>query len=146
VAASLGTEAGGVPGAGAAGGAAYGLKCFLGAGFINGTEHILRLSGFVSYLRDQKTTCVFTGEGRIDAQTLRGKLIHGVVRESAPLGIPVVAVCGKSDIPEKTGRDMGLYRVLEVSDPDKPLSYNMEHAHALIARSVERFLREEAME
>nr|HMP14867.1 glycerate kinase [Saprospiraceae bacterium] len=35
---------------------------------------------------------ILTGEGKIDAQTLQGKLISGVVQRAR--GIPVVALCG----------------------------------------------------
>lgn len=142
VSAQLGILAGSLPGAGAAGGTAYGLKCFLGAGFINGTDLILRLSGIENYLRDQKVDYVFTGEGRIDDQTLRGKLIHGVVRRAVALNIPILAVCGKCDVPVETLTAFGLNTVLEISDPSKPIAYNMAHALELVAQSVESFLRE----
>lgn len=139
----LGEEAGNLPGSGAAGGTAFGLKCFLGARFVKGTDFILGLSGFESYLRDHEVACVFTGEGRIDAQTLRGKLIHGVVRRAVAAQSPVVAVCGQCDVPPEALRALGLEQVLQVSDPSAPLEYNMEHARVLVTRSVEGFLRAE---
>jgi glycerate kinase len=54
--------------------------------------------------------------------------------------IPVVAVCGTCDVPAEALRDFGLKTVLEISDPAKPLSFNMEHAYELTAQATERFL------
>ena len=38
--------------------------------------------------------CVFTGEGRIDSQSLGGKVVIGVARRAKRLGVPVIAVVG----------------------------------------------------
>jgi glycerate kinase len=40
---------------------------------------------------------VITGEGRIDAQTVRGKAPVGVARRAQRYGVPVVAVAGSID-------------------------------------------------
>ena len=37
-------------------------------------------------------------------------------------------------------RHMGFEAVLEVSDPQKSISYAMEHAHELVAEAVQEFL------
>ncbi len=136
----LGIDTGHLPGAGAAGGTAFGLKCFLGADFTSGTDLVLRLNGFAQYLQGPKTDYVFTGEGRIDTQTLNGKLIQGVLQLASTQKCPVVAVCGKCDAPMDALSRMGFEAVLEVSDPQKSLAYAMEHAHELVADSVQGFL------
>jgi len=41
---------------------------------------------------------VFTGEGRVDGQTLGGKAVLGVARRSKARGVPVIVVAG--DLPE----------------------------------------------
>jgi glycerate kinase len=41
-----------------------------------------------------KAELVLTGEGRIDAQSLRGKVVHGVAARAKKHGIPVIAVVG----------------------------------------------------
>ncbi|HBP38835.1 MAG TPA: glycerate kinase, partial [Clostridiales bacterium] len=44
---------------------------------------------------------IITGEGRLDAQSLRGKVVAGVAGRAAKLGIPVLAVVGdvEGDMP-----------------------------------------------
>lgn len=136
----LGAGFGSLPGSGAAGGTAFGLNCFLGADFTSGTNLVLRLNGFEHYLGRYKTDYVFTGEGRIDAQTLNGKLIQGVLQLASAQKCPVVAVCGKWDAPMEALRSLGFEAVLEVSDPNKSLDYAMAHAHELVAEGVRGFL------
>ena len=138
----LGVDFGSLPGAGAAGGTAFGLNCFLGADFTSGTNLVLRLNGFEHYLAKQQTDYVFTGEGRIDAQTLNGKLIQGVLQLASAQKCPVVAVCGKCDAPMDALRSLGFEAVLEVSDPRKSLDYAMAHAHELVAEAVQGFLHQ----
>lgn len=82
-------EAAGVPGAGAAGGLGY-AAMLLGARMVSGADFFLDLLGFDT----QVTGCdlVITGEGKLDTQTLSGKLPVVVARRAAP--VPVIAVVG----------------------------------------------------
>ena len=137
----LGIRAGQLAGAGAAGGTAYGLHCFLGARFISGTEYVLGLTGMEDYLIEHPVDFIFTGEGRIDSQTLSGKLIQGVLALGMRHNVPVIAVCGTSEVPPESLREQGFEEVLVVSDPGKPLSYNMEHAAVLVRKSVRDYFR-----
>lgn len=130
-----------MPGAGAAGGTAFGLHCFLGARFISGTEYILGLTGVADYVRDNPVDFIFTGEGRIDSQTLNGKLIQGVLALGRHHKIPVIAVCGESDLARSALRDHGFRDVLVVSDPEKPLAHNMEHAATLVRDATREYLK-----
>lgn len=80
------------PGAGAAGGVGYAAVAVLGAQLRPGIEVVLDLIGFPALLAD--AAFVITGEGAIDAQTLRGKAPMGVAAAARAQGVPVVAVCG----------------------------------------------------
>jgi glycerate kinase len=57
---------------------------------------------------------VITGEGRIDDQTLHGKLPAIVAHRAAPL--PVIAVVGRSDLADDARRQMGLHAVHAIAD------------------------------
>ncbi|MBC7922566.1 MAG: glycerate kinase, partial [Ferruginibacter sp.] len=81
-----------VPGAGAAGGMGAGAILFLNARLVSGTELVLEQTGFEKQL--EEVQLVITGEGKIDGQSLRGKLIQGIVERAARRGIPVAALCG----------------------------------------------------
>jgi len=77
------------PGAGAAGGVGFAALALLGASMRPGFEVLTELLGFDDALRDARL--VVTGEGRLDAQSLRGKAPVGVARKAV---VPVVAVTG----------------------------------------------------
>ena len=81
-----------VPGGGAAGGAGAGMHAFFHAQLKPGIETILDLTNFDFCLTG--TDLVLTGEGQIDGQSLRGKVVAGVARRAAKQQIPVVAVVG----------------------------------------------------
>src|SRR3954453_7094956 len=95
------------PGAGAAGG--LGLACrWLGARRVAGAEFFLDLLGFDTAVADCQA--VVTGEGRIDAQTLAGKLPGVVAARSAPR--PVHAVVGQSLLSDEQRQQLGLEQVV----------------------------------
>ncbi|NYT61067.1 glycerate kinase [Alcaligenaceae bacterium] len=81
-----------LPGMGAAGGLGFAVKTCFDASFRPGVELIAELSGLELAMRG--TDLVFTGEGRMDAQTLLGKTPAGVARYAARHNIPVIALVG----------------------------------------------------
>jgi glycerate kinase len=80
------------PGAGAAGGAAYGIMTLLGGDLHRGIDLVLDAVGFAERCRG--AALVITGEGRLDEQTLRGKAVLGVARVAAQQGVPTIAIVG----------------------------------------------------
>ncbi|MGZ4132826.1 MAG: glycerate kinase family protein [Actinomycetota bacterium] len=105
------------PGAGAAGGMGFGLMAFLGAGVRPGVDVIADALGLSS--RMGEADLVITGEGRLDAQSLRGKVPAGVLRLATELSVPALIACGDVedglaiDVPvaslvERFGRDAAL--------------------------------------
>ena len=77
---------------GAAGGVSAGLHAWLHAQLINGTDYFLDAFNFDRLIK--KANYIFTGEGQIDYQTLKGKGPLGVALRAKEAGIPVVAFCG----------------------------------------------------
>ena len=81
-----------VPGAGAAGGMGAGCLAFLGAELKSGIECVLDTVGFDDLLSG--ADLVITGEGRIDSQSVHGKVISGIAQRTKPRGIPLIALVG----------------------------------------------------
>lgn len=79
-------------GAGAAGGLGFAARAFLNAAFRPGVEVIAELGGLAGAMRG--AALAFTGEGRMDEQTLHGKTPAGVARIARQAGVPVVALAG----------------------------------------------------
>ncbi|RON22460.1 glycerate kinase [Pseudomonas lini] len=80
------------PGSGAAGGLGFAAKAFLGAQFQAGVEVVAELVGLAEAVKG--ADLVITGEGRFDAQTLRGKTPFGVARIARQHGVPVIVIAG----------------------------------------------------
>ncbi|MBF8774913.1 glycerate kinase [Pseudomonas fulva] len=89
---SLGQDVRDYPGCGAAGGMGFAARAFMGAQFRAGVEVVAELAGLQAHVRD--ADLVVTGEGRFDAQTLRGKTPMGVARVAKHHGVPVVVLAG----------------------------------------------------
>lgn len=81
-----------VPGTGAAGGLGFGALFFLKAALKEGVKIVMEQTRFETHLND--TDLVLTGEGKIDGQTLQGKLIAGIAGAAQKRNIPVAALCG----------------------------------------------------
>ncbi|MBC3422990.1 glycerate kinase [Pseudomonas sp. RW3S2] len=88
----LGEDVREFPGCGAAGGMGFAAKAFMGARFRPGVEVVAELAGLDGLVRG--ADLVITGEGRFDAQTLRGKTPMGVARVAKRHGVPVVVIAG----------------------------------------------------
>ena len=88
----LGARVAQLPGAGAAGAMGAGAVAFFGAVLKPGIETVLDTVRFEE--RIAGADFVITGEGKLDSQSLRGKVVIGVSRRAKQLGIPVFAVVG----------------------------------------------------
>jgi glycerate kinase len=88
---SLGVDVLGLRGSGAAGGLAGGLAA-LGARLVPGFEVVAEAVGFDSALA--ASSGVLTGEGRVDASTLSGKVVARVLDAARARGLPSAVVAG----------------------------------------------------
>lgn len=101
-----------VPGAGAAGGMGYGAMAFLNGSLISGIEAIMNEASFNEALAG--TDLVITGEGKIDDQTLQGKLINGICQRAKKFNRPVIAVCGALLASSEVIQNIGLQAAFSI--------------------------------
>ena len=81
------------PGTGAAGGLGFGLAAALGATFVDGAARVAEMVGLEAALAT--ADLVVTGEGRLDASSLQGKVVGHVLERATALDTAVVAVAGQ---------------------------------------------------
>ena len=79
-------------GSGAAGGLGFALRTFLHAELKPGIDIVIRQTGLAAAIRH--ADIVVTGEGRLDAQTVMGKVPAGIAQTAKKYGKPVIAFCG----------------------------------------------------
>lgn len=128
-----------LPGGGAAGGFGAGSVAFLGARLQMGIEAVLDLTDFDRLAAD--AYLVITGEGRLDSQSLRGKVVVGVARRARALGVPVVALVGSSETDIAAAYDAGVTAVFPINPALTTLSEALAHARTHLAFTAENVLR-----
>jgi glycerate 2-kinase len=106
----------GVPMTGCAGGLSGGLWAQYDAALEPGAPFVLRALDFDTRMRAARA--VIVGEGRIDEQTLQGKIAGEIATRARQTGVPCFAIVGSSELDAFGARMLDLQRVLEATDLD----------------------------
>jgi glycerate kinase len=102
-----------VPMTGAAGGLAGGLWAVHRAALEPGAPFVLDALGFTERMRAAR--CVITGEGRLDEQSLLGKVVGEIGTRARQNGVPLHAIVGSDDLDGFGKRMIDLQVVVEAS-------------------------------
>ncbi len=113
LAAKLPRDPRGVPMTGAAGGLAGGLWAQFDAELVSGAPFVLSAVDYDARMRAARA--VITGEGRLDRQSLVGKLVSEVATRARQAGVPCHAVVGSNALDLFDMRILDLQLVLEAS-------------------------------
>lgn len=101
-----------VPGSGAAGGMGAALMAFLGAELMSGIEIVTHALGLEAHIQD--CTLVITGEGRMDSQSIQGKVPTGVAHIAKKHHKPVIGIAGSLSSDVDTVHQHGIDAVFSV--------------------------------
>lgn len=123
-----------VAGTGAAGGLGFGLLFFLNATLKEGVKIVMEQTHFEEKLLG--VDLVFTGEGKMDDQTLQGKLIAGIAKAAQHNGIPVVALCGTLLITPEEVQQIGLSFATSILNRPMTLDEAIAYAHQGVSDSA----------
>ncbi len=135
----LGMDFAELPGAGAAGAMGAGVTAFLGASLQSGIESVLNAVDFDSAAAD--ADLIFTGEGRLDSQSLRGKVVIGVARRAKRLGKRVIAIVGGAEGELEAAYAEGVTAVFTTNRLPEPLSRSAPRAAENLAFTMDNILR-----
>jgi glycerate kinase len=81
-----------------------------------GARFVLDALGFTERMRAAR--CVITGEGRLDEQSLQGKVVGEVGTRARQNGVPLHAIVGRDDLDPFAKRMLDLQLVVEASTLD----------------------------
>ena len=123
-------------GAGAAGGLGFGLIAFCNAQMGSGIDSILNLVDFESQL--EKAHLVITGEGRMDGQSIRGKVPVGVAMRAKKCGIPVLAIVGDIGADAKEVFNYGIDSIMSTVDRAMGLNEAMARSSETLRDAAQR--------
>ena len=123
-------------GAGAAGGLGFGLIAFLGAKLQKGVEYILEKTDFTEKAKD--ADLVITGEGKLDSQSLMGKVPFFVAEKSK--GRKVLAVVGISEISSEKAAEKGIPQIIETNPKHLPFEEIKNNAEQMLIAAAENII------
>lgn len=106
-------DLGEVPGTGAAGAMGAGMMAFFDAKLQMGIETVLDTVNFSSVISD--ADMIFTGEGKLDCQSLRGKVVIGVAKRAKKKKVPVVVIAGGADSGIDNVYNLGITSVFTIN-------------------------------
>lgn len=135
----LGMDIATLPGSGAAGGMGGGVAAFLGAQLKMGIEVVLDTVGFDQIAAD--ADMVITGEGKIDAQSLRGKVVIGVARHTQQLGVPLLAVVGAMDEGLGPAYGMGVDAIFSINTRAEDFSVSRYRSEQNLSITMDNIMR-----
>ena len=126
------------PGSGAAGGMAGALWAVLGGELKPGADAVLDILRFEHHL--EGASLVITGEGRIDAQTLQGKLPAVVARRAKAFfpALRVIAFTGRNELMSS----QSLFdEIIQITPDDVPLetALDRDYAYGRLTAASARF-------
>lgn len=128
-----------LPGAGAAGGLGAGLLAFAHAQSQSGIESIMQLVGLADAL--PKADLVITGEGHLDAQSIRGKAPIGIAKAAKQFGLPVIALVGARSVELDDVYQNGIDAVLPIGLGPQSLTQAMAEVKTNLITAGETAMR-----
>ena len=135
----LGRGVADIPGAGAAGGMGAGCMAFLNAQMRSGIEAVLDMVDFDAQL--DAAELVITGEGRIDSQSVHGKVISGIAKRTQPRGVPLVAIVGSIAPDAAEAYDLGVTAMFGIDRTAKAFAEYAGESAAYYRATLEDVLR-----
>ena len=132
----LGIDIESLPGAGAAGGLGAAAAAFLHAELRPGIEIVLEATRFVEHL--DGASLAITGEGKVDAQTLRGKAVMGVLDAARSKGVPVLVLAGSVESEGYELLNRGAVAVVPIVTEPMALSEAFSRAGEFLTRTTEQ--------
>ena len=128
-----------VKGAGAAGGMGIASKVFLKGTLEPGIQLIKNLANFDNQI--EGADWIITGEGELDAQTMSGKTIQGVLSSAKAKNIKVAAFCGAIDLEGNTPEDLEIHYTDAVMNYTQNLEDAMENGYGYVLEMANKFAK-----
>jgi len=128
-----------VPGAGAAGGLGAGLIAFCNATICSGIDVALDINGIDQHLIN--ADLVITGEGKIDSQTVYGKVPVGVAKRAMKHEVPVIAIVGGVGKGASAVYEYGIDAIMDIVSRPMSLEDSMKNVVQLLEYAAENVSR-----
>jgi glycerate 2-kinase len=128
-----------IPGTGAAGGIAAGLMGFFDVELKKGIDLVIDASGIKKEIGD--SDLLITGEGRIDEQSLEGKVINELSLLAHQHKVAVAAFCGITEAGDSVIKQLGLQFIEGLVSSSVTREEAMKNAKQLLTDKASQFFR-----
>ena len=140
IAEATGEDISQVPGTGAAGAMGAGMIAFFGSRLQMGIQTVLDTVNFDEMIKD--ADYIITGEGKLDSQSLRGKVVIGIAERAKKQNKNVIAVVGGADDSEiDKAYEMGVTAVFPINRLPQDFSISRHHSKENLGYTVDNILR-----
>jgi glycerate kinase len=127
------------PGSGAAGAMGAGMIAFFNSVLQMGIETVLDTVKFDEIIED--ADMIFTGEGRIDSQSLRGKVVIGVGKRAKNKNIPVTVIAGGAANNIDDAYDMGVTSIFTINRLPEDFEISRHKSKENLEATIDNILR-----
>ena len=128
-----------MPGTGAAGAMGAGMVAFFHSNLQMGIETVLDTVNFEEIIQD--ADYIFTGEGKIDFQSLRGKVVIGVAKRAKKQEKKVVVIAGGADQGIEEAYELGVTAVFTINRLPEPLDISRHKSRENLYDTADNILR-----
>ncbi len=122
------------PGAGAGGGIAGGANVFFNLNVRSGIEFIMATLRVKEQI--EAADLIITGEGKIDRQTLSGKVVGTVAKYALDARKKTIAVCGVCELRKNEMEKIGIADVVSLTDHFTPNEAAIANARQLLTERI----------
>jgi len=126
----IGVDVTKIEGGGAAGGLGAGCVAFLNAQLVNGTQLVMQYGSVEEHIRN--ADLIITGEGKLDEQTLEGKLVAGIASLGQQYKKPVIVLCGSNNITADQLQQLGVAAAFSIMDQTKNYDEAINNASSIL--------------
>lgn len=123
-----------LPGSGAGGGMGAGARFFLNAEWEQGIDFLIKASGLEQKICN--ADLVVSGEGKLDHQSIHGKVVSGVATFCKKYNRLLWVVCGTNELSADELEDFGINRVLSTVSVSGSLEESISRPDWWVERAV----------
>ncbi len=127
-----------LPGTGAAGGLGGALQVFCKGTLTSGIDAVLEQTGFEQLIQD--ADAVITGEGKVDHQTLNGKVVYGVLKRCKAQNVPVYVLAGTAGEGANRLLEEGVAAMEFCSNSTFTIEKSLKYPKIALVEATERIL------
>jgi glycerate kinase len=107
---------------------------------VSGTETVMARSGLYEALAS--ADWVITGEGCFDRQSLRGKVVSGILKAALQSNVRVAVIAGQVKLPLQEYRKLGIAAAVACQTEGLSLQYALENSRMLLVRAAQQLATE----